>query len=96
MRRAFSGVYAGTAVVHDGTTHRYVKDVTIRFKDGAISELHGGPPIDTEGVLDASGQLVIPGLVNIYTHAGAYAHARLRADNPEPQAFGEGFLVSRS
>ena len=61
------------AVVRDGSASRHVyrRDVDLFLKDGRIVEITPAgarPPQGNEPVLDGTGMLALPGLVNIHSH----------------------------
>jgi 5-methylthioadenosine/S-adenosylhomocysteine deaminase len=61
------------AVVRDGSASRHVyrRDVDLFLKDGRIVEITPAaarPPQANEPVLDGTGMLALPGLVNIHSH----------------------------
>jgi N-acyl-D-aspartate/D-glutamate deacylase len=59
-------VLAGGTVIDGLRTPRFTADVAI--KDGRIAQIGSVDPADAERVLDARGQIVCPGFVDLHTH----------------------------
>jgi 5-methylthioadenosine/S-adenosylhomocysteine deaminase len=59
---------AGMLIAWDGEAHTYMPDADLAFSNGTISftgRNYAGP---ADSVIDCSGRLVMPGLVNIHSH----------------------------
>lgn len=85
-------VWAGTAILHNGQSHCLASEVTIACRDGVVVDVHRGYAGDGPPTIDARNSIVAPGFVNLHSHTGIFADARLRPHRMESQAFGEGFL----
>ena len=60
-----------TALVHDDQEGiAFVEDATIVARDGVIESVGAGPAdVEAREVIDARGQVAMPGLINCHTHA---------------------------
>ena len=85
-------VHGGDIVAYDQGGHRLLRGGTLAFEDDRIifvGRVYAGP-VDRR--IDAAGQLVIPGLINIHCHADVEAGGRLVADCGRRDFFQAGFL----
>ena len=89
MRRLFK---CGQAVVFDGTRHRIASDAEILTDGGVVSWIGRGCTSTVDEVVDAAGDLVIPGLINLHVHVGAHLGDRLVLDGGRHDLFRSGFL----
>src|SRR5262249_60878034 len=80
----FDLVIKGGDVLDPSQSLRGKRDIGIRF--GVIEALDADIPAErAQRVLDASGKLVTPGLVDLHTHVYPYCSAiRIPADAPAP------------
>ena len=85
-------VAGGTVVAFHGGEHRLLRDGQVLCEDGEIALVGRGYDGPADLTIDASGRLVIPGLVNTHCHAGSQAGERMIADVGDPQFFQAGFL----
>jgi len=80
------------AVVRDGNNRRHVyrRTVDLHLKDGKISEITpaGAKPTGPgEDVIDGSGMLALPGLINIHSHPSTEPGYRgVREDHGVPSS----------
>ncbi|MGE3967946.1 MAG: chlorohydrolase family protein [Dongiaceae bacterium] len=85
-------VKGGWIVAFDGTEHRILKDGVILIEGGDIRHVgrsYDGPVDET---IDASRDLVIPGLINTHVHLGSQAGDRMVLDAGRRDLFRSGFL----
>ena len=85
-------IQGGDVVAYHGGGHRLLRGGALVFEDDRIAFVGRAwaGPVDQR--IDATGQLVIPGLVNIHCHADVEAGGRLMADCGRPDFFHAGFL----
>lgn len=85
-------IRGGWIVAFDGKEHRILKDGVVVFTGDSI--VHVGKsydgPVDAE--IDASQNLVMPGLINTHAHAGAMAGDRMILDEGRWDVFRSGFM----
>lgn len=86
-------IRGGTAIVFDGRGHSYLEDGEIAIAGGRIAYV--GPrrtigPADR--VIDATGKVVIPGLISAHAHVGAHEGSRLLLDAGRREFIRSGFL----
>ncbi len=85
-------IHSGDIVAHHDGGHRLLRTGALVFEDDRIAfvgRTYDGP-VDRR--IDATGQLVIPGLINIHCHADVEAGGRLVADTGRRDFFQAGFL----
>src|SRR5262245_9439955 len=85
-------IHGGDIVAYDQGGHRLLRGGALVFDDDRITFVgreYGGP-VDQR--IDATGHLVIPGLINIHCHADVEAGGRLVADCGRRDFFQAGFL----
>jgi 5-methylthioadenosine/S-adenosylhomocysteine deaminase len=85
-------VHGGDVVAYAADGHRLLRGGVLVFEDDRVifvGRAYAGP-VDRR--LDATGRLVIPGLVNIHCHADVEAGGRLIADVGRRDYFHTGFL----
>ncbi|HTR84046.1 MAG TPA: amidohydrolase family protein, partial [Reyranella sp.] len=85
-------IRGGTAIVHDGRGHAYLKDGEIVIEDGRIAFVGKKYPGAAARALDASGKIVLPGLVSSHAHVGAHEGSRLLIDAGQREFVRSGFL----
>jgi 5-methylthioadenosine/S-adenosylhomocysteine deaminase len=85
-------VHGGDVVAHADGGHRLLRGGALVFEDDRVTFVGRAfaGPVDRR--IDASGKLVIPGLVNIHCHADVEAGGRLIADVGRRDYFHTGFL----
>ncbi len=78
---------AAWAILWDGKAHTYAHNQDIELEGGRIAAIRPHQPGPFEGqVIDASGQMVMPGLVNIHAHPTTEPHWRgVREDHGVPE-----------
>jgi cytosine/adenosine deaminase-related metal-dependent hydrolase len=85
-------IHGGDVVAHDGDGHRILRGGSLVFEDDRVTfagrRFEG--PVDRR--IDATGRLVMPGLVNLHCHATTEAGGRLVADAGRRDFFHAGFL----
>ena len=85
-------IHGGDIVAYDQGGHRLLRNGELVFEGDRIvfvGRAYTGP-VDQR--IDATGQLVIPGLINIHCHADVEAGGRLVADCGRRDFFQAGFL----
>ena len=85
-------VKGGWIVVFDGSEHRILADGVVVFEGDSIRHVgrrYDGP---VDHVIDASRDLVIPGLINTHVHIGSQAGDRMVLDAGRRDLFRSGFL----
>jgi cytosine/adenosine deaminase-related metal-dependent hydrolase len=85
-------IHGGDVVAHAAGSHRLLRNGALVFEDDRVTFVGRAfaGPVDRR--IDATGQLVIPGLVNIHCHADVEAGGRLIADVGRRDYFHTGFL----
>jgi cytosine/adenosine deaminase-related metal-dependent hydrolase len=85
-------IHGGDVVAHAAGGHRLLRNGALVFEDDRVTFVGRAfaGPVDRR--IDATGQLVIPGLVNIHCHADVEAGGRLIADVGRRDYFHTGFL----
>lgn len=93
--QVLDAVHVGLALVEVDGECVVERDVVVRITDGLISaiEVGVGEPAQGQGVLSARDTFLLPGLINMHSHAGLQARSRMRSDVPNPQVFSSGFLA---
>jgi cytosine/adenosine deaminase-related metal-dependent hydrolase len=87
-----TAIEGGTVVAfHDGS-HRLLPGGSVVFEDERILFVGRRFPGRVDRRLDATGRLVIPGLINLHCHADTEAGGRLIADAGRRDFFHTGFL----
>ena len=89
MRSLIEG---GDIVAYAGGGHRLLRGGVLVFEDDHVSFVGTSFTGAVDRRIDASGKLVIPGLVNIHCHADVEAGGRLVADVGRRDYFHTGFL----
>ncbi len=85
-------IRGGTAIVFDGCGHSYLEDGEIAVTGDRITYV--GPRRDTpaDRVIDATGKVVLPGLISSHAHVGAHEGSRLLLDAGQREFIRSGFL----
>ncbi len=86
-------IRGGTAIVFDGKGHRYLENGEIAVSGEQITYV--GPRRDqstTDRIIDATGKIVIPGLISSHAHVGAHEGSRLLLDAGQREFVRSGFL----
>ena len=86
-------IRGGTAIVFDGHGHRYLQDGEIAITGDRIAYVgprQSGAPSDH--VIDATGKIIIPGLISSHAHVGAHEGSRLLLDTGQREFIRSGFL----
>ena len=89
MRTLIEG---GDIVAYADGGHRLLRGGVLVFEDDHVSFVWTSFTGAVDRRIDASGKLVIPGLVNIHCHADVEAGGRLVADVGRRDYFHTGFL----
>src|SRR6266568_1275282 len=86
-------IRGGWVVGFDGRSHRLIRDGTIVFEDDRI--LHVGQTFQGEAdtTIDATGMLVMPGLINTHLHLGTNAPHAFFLDELKADYFGANFYA---
>ena len=85
-------IHGGDIVAHDQGGHRLLRGGALVFEDERIAFVGRGDPGPVDQRIDATGHLVMPGLINIHCHADVEAGGRLVADCGRRDFFQAGFL----
>jgi len=85
-------VKGGWIVAFDGSEHRILEDGVVVFEGDEIRHVGRGYDGPVDRVVDASGDLVIPGLINVHVHIGSQAGDRMILDAGRRDLFRSGFL----
>jgi 5-methylthioadenosine/S-adenosylhomocysteine deaminase len=89
-------IKGGWIIAFDGTEHRLLKDGVVVIEGDRIAYVgkrHDGPVDETiDEIIDAGGDLVIPGLINTHVHVGSQAGDRMIIDGGRRDLFRSGFL----
>jgi 5-methylthioadenosine/S-adenosylhomocysteine deaminase len=84
-------IHGGDIVAYQGS-HRLLSRGVLVFEDDRIAFVGRTYDGAVDQRIDAAGQLVIPGLINIHSHADVEAGGRLVADGGRRDFFQAGFL----
>ncbi|MEF9984071.1 MAG: amidohydrolase family protein [Oscillospiraceae bacterium] len=68
------------AKVFTATSDEFIDDCDILIDDGKIKEIGRNISVDNREVLDASGLVVLPGLVDAHSHVGGFGVSRTSPD----------------
>jgi cytosine/adenosine deaminase-related metal-dependent hydrolase len=85
-------VHGGDVVAYAAGSHRLVRNGALVFEDDRVTFVGRAFAGAVDRRIDATGKLVIPGLVNIHCHADVEAGGRLIADVGRRDYFHTGFL----
>jgi 5-methylthioadenosine/S-adenosylhomocysteine deaminase len=85
-------VHGGDVVAYANGGHRLLRGGVVLFEDDRVTFVGRGFAGAVDRRIDATGKLVIPGLVNIHCHADVEAGGRLIADVGRRDYFHTGFL----
>ncbi|GKX33930.1 MAG: ethylammeline chlorohydrolase [Rhizobiaceae bacterium MnEN-MB40S] len=79
-------------VANDGDRHVLIPEGVVVVEGDSI--VHVGTSYDgaPERIIGGSGQVVIPGFIDVHVHAGSRALHRLFSDSGRPELFGQPFL----
>lgn len=85
-------IRGGTAIVFDGQGHSILEDGEIAIADDRIAYV--GPRRDGQAgrIVDATGKIVLPGLISSHAHVGAHEGSRLLLDAGQREFIRSGFL----
>src|SRR5438128_907775 len=83
----------GSLIAFDGLQHRLVRNVSMVIENDRVATIGGDPQGPFDEVIDASGQIVLPGYVNIHTHTGSTVATRLVTERAYPAFYNAGFLA---
>jgi imidazolonepropionase-like amidohydrolase len=70
-------IRGGWIVAFDGTHHRIIRDGVVIVRGGTVTFVGKDWDGDADQEIDASSDLVMPGLVNVHSHVGAHAGDRM-------------------
>jgi 5-methylthioadenosine/S-adenosylhomocysteine deaminase len=85
-------IRGGTAIVFDGRGHSYLEDGEIAVTGDQVSYVGPRRNVAMGRVIDASGKVVIPGLISSHAHVGAHEGSRLLLDAGQREFIRSGFL----
>ncbi|MDG2480628.1 MAG: hypothetical protein P8Q36_07135, partial [Alphaproteobacteria bacterium] len=91
-QEATTRIRGGWVVAFDGSRHRIIRNgiVIVRGTEVAYVGADWDGLVDHE--IDASNDLVMPGLVNVHSHVGAHAGDRMVFDGGRRDLFRSGFM----
>ena len=93
MNQTTTLIRGGTAIVFDGTGHSYLQDGEIAVSGEKIAYV--GPlraSAQADRIIDATGKIVMPGLISSHAHVGAHEGSRLLIDTGQREFLRSGFL----
>lgn len=85
-------IRGGWIVGFDGEKHRIIQDGVVVVRGDVIEHVGKSWHGDAAREIDARGDLVIPGLINLHCHVGAHAGDRMVFDGGRRDLFRSGFL----
>ena len=85
-------IHGGDVIAYHEGGHRLLRGGSLVYEDDRIAFVGRGYTGPAEQRIDATGKLVIPGLVNLHCHATTEASGRLIADAGRRDFFHTGFL----
>ncbi|MDJ1466121.1 amidohydrolase family protein [Nitratireductor sp. GZWM139] len=85
-------VEGGTVIAFDGTKHRIIEKGHVAFVGDEIVSVGRTFAGDAGTIIDANGKLVIPGLINLHSHAGVDIGSRAIVDAGRRDLWRSGFL----
>jgi cytosine/adenosine deaminase-related metal-dependent hydrolase len=85
-------IRAETLIAYQQGEHRLLPEGELVFEDDSIIFVGRNYPEPVDRILDASSQLVIPGLINLHFHATTEAGGRLIVDQGRKDFFQTGYL----
>jgi len=85
-------IRGGWVVAYDGSGHRIIEDGVVVVEDDRIAFVGKSWDDKADRTIDASRDLVMPGLVNVRVHVGAHAGDRMVFDRGRRDLFRSGFL----
>jgi 5-methylthioadenosine/S-adenosylhomocysteine deaminase len=85
-------IQGGWVVGFNGREHELLRDGTVVYEDNRIVQVGHGFDGSVDRRIDASGKLVMPGLINCHIHAGTNAPHALLNDPTKTNYFVQNFL----
>ncbi|MEZ5784831.1 MAG: chlorohydrolase family protein [Rhizobiaceae bacterium] len=85
-------IEGGTVVAFDGKQHRIIDRGYVAFAGDEIVSVGRNFSGEAETVIDATGKLIIPGLINLHSHAGVDVGSRAIVDAGRRDLWRSGFL----
>ena len=85
-------IHGGWIVGFDGEAHRIIKDGVVVVRGDVIEHVGKSWAGEAANEIDARGDLVIPGLINMHCHVGAHAGDRMVFDGGRRDLLRSGFL----
>ncbi|MET0849712.1 MAG: hypothetical protein ABW020_01175, partial [Candidatus Rokuibacteriota bacterium] len=73
-------IHGGDVVAYHDAGHRLLRGGSVAYQGDRVVFVGRGDPGPADHTIDATGKLVIPGLVNLHCHATTEATGRLLAD----------------
>jgi cytosine/adenosine deaminase-related metal-dependent hydrolase len=86
-------IRGGTAIVSDGEGHAYLDDGEIAIVGDRLAYVGPRrPEARGDRIIDATGKIVLPGLISSHAHIGAHEGSRLLLDAGQREFLRSGFL----
>ena len=85
-------IRGGTAIVFDGQGHSYLEDGEIAVTGDRIAYVGPRRDMQADKIIDATGKIVLPGLISSHAHVGAHEGSRLLLDAGQREFVRSGFL----
>lgn len=85
-------IKGGWVVAHNGKEHKILRDGVVVFENDRITYVGPAYSGEVDHTVNAEGNLIVPGFVNMHLHAGHAAEGRVITDHGRPEFFGAGYL----
>lgn len=85
-------INGGWVVGFNGKEHRIIRNGVVVYENDRIVHVGFGYDGPADEVIDATGQIVVPGFINMHLHAGHAGQGRIISDHGRPEFFGAGYL----
>jgi cytosine/adenosine deaminase-related metal-dependent hydrolase len=87
-----TAIRGGTIIAFDGTEHRQLEDGVLVFEGDRIVHVGRSYQGPAQRTIDATGKLVIPGLISTHAHVGLQEGGRFLVDGGRRDFLRSGFL----
>ena len=92
IHKGKSLIKGGTIIAFDGHEHRLLKDGCLVFEGDTITHVGVSHDGTADATIDATGKIVIPGLISTHAHVSAQEGTRLLMDGGRRDHFAATFL----